>query len=30
MAATTVFLFVFLRKLISLTSSLTFELNPRE
>ena len=30
MAATTVFLFVFLRTLISLTSSLTFELNPRE
>ena len=30
MAATTVFLFVFLKKLISLTSSLTFELNPRE
>ena len=30
MAATTVFLYVFLKKLISLTSSLTFELNPRE
>ena len=30
MAATTVFLFVFLRKLISLTSSLTFEFHPRE
>ena len=30
MVGTTVFLFVFLRKLISLTPSLTFELNPRE
>ena len=30
MAATTIFLFVFLKTMTSLTSSLTFELNPRE